>query len=273
MASVTLRNTAFPVGASIGAYLLTQKAPYVNAAPTGAAVTTATVAADGSVSFAGLASSTRYTAYYTPGGSDFRYVDFTTDSGARQDSGAGEHPEAYEDVKLRLWSGSNVAQNMPRRNAGGNTAAPVSGTLLLAGDLVLPKGRTVSRVVVVSGTTAGVALTHQVFSLYRQSDLGLIRATADDTSTAWGADTEKSLALSSPYTPVEDLAVYVGILITVTTTVPTLSGTIMKNVALSGASPALAATADTGLTGTPASLPATAGALTAVVGVPFVAVR
>lgn len=273
MASIALKNKAFPVGASIGAYLLTQKAPYVNAAPTGSAVTTATVDATGVVTFTGLAENTRYTAYYTPGGSDFRYVDFTTPSDARTEQGAGDHVEAISDARERLWlPGGVVAQNMERYLASDNVAAAASGTLLMAGRLVLPKGRPTSKITVISGTMAGATLTHQRFGYYRAVDRVKLAETADDTSTAWGADTAKELALTAPYTPGEDVAVYVGILVTATTP-PSYSGRNVKSTAISGlyTNPKLGASSDTGLDGT--SLPATAAALTALVGTAYVAVR
>jgi hypothetical protein len=277
MSSVTLKNKAFPVGASIGAYLLTQKAPYVNAAPTGSAVATATVAADGSVTFVGLIPKTRYTAYYTPGGSDFRYIDFTADEGGRSSIGQmGPNEEAVQDVRNRVWlPGQGVAENMDICIAKDNVAAPASGTLLIAGGMLLPKGKTISRIGFISGTTAAGTPTHQVFALYRRSSLAKLAAvTADDTSTAWAADTAKELVLATPYTPAEDESVY-GVLLVTATTVPTLTGANMKSAAVSGlltTSPK-GATADASLAGTPASLPATLGALTAVAGCAYCWVR
>jgi hypothetical protein len=41
------------------------------------------------------------------------------------------------------------------------------------------------------------------------------RSTADQTSTAMGANTAKTVNLSSPWTPTVDTAVYVGVMVTV----------------------------------------------------------
>lgn len=73
--TVTLRsNQRFPVGQSVGAYLETARND--GAAPTGAAVETQTVAADGSLTFTTLTDNARYVAYAQVGGVH-TYVRFT----------------------------------------------------------------------------------------------------------------------------------------------------------------------------------------------------
>lgn len=81
MASVTLTAAdRFPAGTSVSAYLASnwlQSQLPPTGAPQGAAAATASVAADGSLTFTGLADDARYYAYAQVGGQD-RYVKFST---------------------------------------------------------------------------------------------------------------------------------------------------------------------------------------------------
>jgi hypothetical protein len=96
--------------------------------------------------------------------------------------------------------------------------------------------------------------------------LNVLAKTADDTTTAWNLNTTKTLAISGGYTPTTDLPVYLGIMVAATT-VPTLVQVGISTV-IGGLTPMIAATSTTGLT-TPASLGATAGALTALNGLAY----
>lgn len=269
MASITLRaNTVFPAATVVSVYPRANK--ILGQAPSGSAVTTGTVAADGTVSFTGLADGTGYTAYALVSAVNV-YIDFVTET-PRLPSPLSQQ-EPLEDARRRLWlPGGAVTETLTRADAVSNTAAPVSGTLLLAGGAVLPKGKTITRVGFVAGTTAGGTLTHQVFSVYRADTKALLGVTGDDVATAWAANAVKELVLATPVTPTEDIPVYFGLLVTATT-VPTLAGAIAQSAALNALTPVIAATADAGLAGTPASVPAVAGALTGVVGTPYAYVK
>jgi hypothetical protein len=161
-----------------------------------------------------------------------------------------------------------IAENAPRILAD-TTISLTSGTLRLAGGLVLPGGTQISNISFHSGATAGATLTNQWFCLVDQS-LNVLAKTADDTSTAWGARAVKTLALSSPYTPANDIAVYVGILVAATTT-PNIQG-VTNGQGNSGdvqfKTPSWGGTSTTGLTN-PASLGATAAAITAATSLPY----
>lgn len=79
MASATINSDRFPVGTSVSAYKRSDF-PGVPEVPSGApsglvAVSTATVASDGSLTFSGLADDTKYAAYASVSGQD-RYVFF-----------------------------------------------------------------------------------------------------------------------------------------------------------------------------------------------------
>lgn len=159
-----------------------------------------------------------------------------------------------------------IVENVPRALiAGANLSALTSGTLLVVGGLVLPPGTEVNNISFMSGTTAGATLTNQWFCLLDQSR-NVILKTADDTSTAWAANTVKTKALSSTYAVTSETALYVGILVAATT-VPSLRGmTIDSN--LAGLATILCGNSTTGLTN-PASLGATAAAITAGGNLPW----
>jgi hypothetical protein len=141
-----------------------------------------------------------------------------------------------------------------------------SGTLLLSGGCVLRGGQAVTSITFLSGNVAGATLTNQWFCLVKQSDLSILRKTVDDTNAAWPANTAKTLNLSSTYIPANDTAIYLGCLTTATTP-PNLRGGSSQSVVI-GLAPIYCGTSTTGLTD-PASLGATAGALSALQTVPF----
>lgn len=271
MASHLLKNSKFPAGTSVGVYLATQRAiSDPNGTPYGSAIQSATVAADSSLLFTGLADDTDYVAY----AATFGYVTFRTVN-QREDQGAQQRlPEPRQDGKARLWNpGGAIETNIPRTDAVANVAPLASGTLFLTGGAVLPAGQTVSRVGFVSGTTAAGTPTNQWFVIVRQSDLAVLGKTADDTTTAWAANTVKELALATPLVPADDTPVWLGILVAAATP-PSLLGVALANVILSNmlTAPVLSGASNTGLT-VPSGLGATATAPTGNVNVPLAFVR
>ena len=124
-----------------------------------------------------------------------------------------------------------------------NLAVLSSSRLTLVG-VDLKKGVPISNVSFHSATTAGATLTHTWFCIV---DKGLVmkRATVDDTSASWAANTRKTIALSSEYTPAYDGLHYIGIVVT-GTTVPTLSG-FTGLVSQNTVPPILTGTSTTGL--------------------------
>jgi hypothetical protein len=105
-------------------------------------------------------------------------------------------------------------------SAAMNLAA--SGRLILFGaPYPLRAGVTYSSITFLS-TGAANGPTNQWFTIVGKSDLLTKRSTVNDTTTAWGSNAYKTLALSSSYTPASDIDVYIGIVVTVTTTMPTL---------------------------------------------------
>jgi hypothetical protein len=277
MASLIIRDSRFPVASNVSLYLSSQKgrpsnpqltAPNDGTAPSGAAVAgPVAVAADGSVTFTGLADGTGYTAYAVVN-SYHVYADARTDPPFITEKGRESRVrETTADAKRRLWlPGQGIEETINRPDVVSNAIPLTSGTLLLAGGAVIRAKQPVSRIGFVSGTTAGATLTAQWFALIRQSDLAVLAKTVDDAATAWPANTLKELALSAPYTPDDDTAVYLACLVAATTP-PSLMGVAFANAvmaSLGGVASTVCGTSTTGLTN-PASLGANAAAITATV--------
>jgi hypothetical protein len=136
-----------------------------------------------------------------------------------------------------------------------NTSLLSSGRLSLQA-IWLPAGITINSISFWSATTAGATLTNQLFGLY-DNNLNLLRSSVNDTSTAWAANSRKTLALTSAFTTTYSGLHYLGIMVTATT-VPTIKGNTAKTGGqLNAGAPSMGGTSNTGLT---TALPATANA-------------
>ncbi len=136
-----------------------------------------------------------------------------------------------------------------------NTALLSSGRLSLQA-IYIPAGTVVTSISFWSATTAGATLTNQLFGLY-DSSLNLLRSSTNDTSTAWAANSKKTLSLTSTFTTTYSGIHYLGIMVAATT-VPTIKGNTAKvGGQLNAAAPSMGGTSTTGLT---TALPATAAA-------------
>lgn len=124
--------------------------------------------------------------------------------------------------RYRRPSGA-VAESVPRAWATmGNVALLSTGRVTMVG-IEIDAGQLITSITFVSGTTALSAGTHQWFALCNSSRVQL-RATSDDTSTAWANNAPKTLNLSSTFTTTYTGMYYVAIMVTAST-VPTLSAT------------------------------------------------
>lgn len=130
-------------------------------------------------------------------------------------------------------------------------AVLAQGRLQLFG-IDLPVGITVTSITFMSATTALSVGVNQWFGLFSNAYVPL-RLTADDTSTAWAADSEKTLALTSPFVTTYPGIHYLGISV-VATTRPSLAGWSMLPVTIATLAPVLGGNSSTGLTN-PASCP------------------
>jgi len=136
-----------------------------------------------------------------------------------------------------------------------NTALLSTGRLSLQA-IWLPAGVTISSISFWSATTAAATPTNQLFGLF-DSSYNLLRSSTNDTTTAWAANSKKTLSLTSTFTTTYSGLHYLGIMVTATT-VPTLKGNTAKvGGQLNAAAPSMGGTSTTGLT---TALPATAAA-------------
>jgi hypothetical protein len=161
--------------------------------------------------------------------------------------------------------------NLFRRQAGGNLSA-LTTQVMTSAAILLYAGDVVTNLTFMSGATAASVPTNWWFALYdTQATPALIAQSADQTTTAWAADTAKTLALASPYTVLTTGIYYASVMVKATTP-PTLIGASVQADA-SGAvvtgQKVLARTSGSSLT---ATAPATIASPTTVGTVPYVIV-
>jgi len=127
-----------------------------------------------------------------------------------------------------------------------NTSLLSTGRLSLQA-IAIREGELLTSISFWSATTAAGTPTNQIFGLYNNT-LALLRGTNNDTTTAWGANTRKTLNLTSTFTTTYTGLYYLGIMVTATT-VPTVKGyTARTGGQLNAAAPSLGGTSNTGLT-------------------------
>lgn len=151
------------------------------------------------------------------------------------------------------------AETFPRRLVPEvNTSLLSTGRLSLQA-IAIRAGELLTSISFFSATTAAGTPTNQIFGLY-DNTLALLRSTNNDTTTAWAANTRKTLSLTSTFTTTYTGLYYLGIMVTATT-VPTIKGyTAVTGAQLKGTAPNLGGTSSTGLT---TALPNPAAAITA----------
>lgn len=170
-------------------------------------------------------------------------------------------------LSVNDWSKATatVRENFPRLGSMANLAGHLtSGRLHLYG-MWYEAGDVVTSVSFWSGTTALVTGSNQWAALFDGSRVKLA-VSADDTSGAWSASTEKTFTLTAPYT-IPTSGVYYHGLCVVASTMPSMTG-FATLATLNAKAPAMSGYADASLTN-PASCPATAAALTGTAGVAY----
>jgi hypothetical protein len=176
---------------------------------------------------------------------------------------------ASESYYLGGQNQGTLRDNGARRLAGADLAALTTQVMTDVG-LYLEKGDVVKFLTFLSGGTAAGTPTNWWFALYSPDGQTLLGQTADQTNTAWAANTPMKVALASPYT-VPATGVYRAAVMVKATTVPTLAGDSVRaaaSAAIVTGQTVLAQTSGTGLT---ATAPATIATPTAVGTVPYVA--
>lgn len=121
-------------------------------------------------------------------------------------------------------------RNLPRTgltdSAGDTGNVALATGVMTSVPIFLAAGDLVTNLSFVSGATAAGTPTNYWFALYdNQATPALIGQTADQTTTAWAANTVKTLALATAYRVVKTGLYYAACMVTATTP-PSLLGTI-----------------------------------------------
>lgn len=157
-----------------------------------------------------------------------------------------------------------LAQTCRRNQPTANAVFLNTGQLSLVG-IYLRAGQVINNITFYSATTAASVPLNQWFALY-DKNRNKLAVTADNTTTAWAAETGRTLALAAPYTVPTSGMYYLGICV-VASTCPTLRSEV-SGVVVTGTAPILAGVSTTGLTD-PTTAPLTAAALTASGNFPY----
>lgn len=178
-----------------------------------------------------------------------RYGDNTDPSWLRQGSPSGPR-----------------AQSLSALDCATDTAALATGVMT---SVWVPWqcGELISNITFVSGATAADTPTHWWFALYTGAG-ALLAQSADQTTTAWAANTAKTLALATAQRPTSAAGVYAAVMVAATAA-PSLAGITLENAVMAGAlrsSVVLAKTSGSSLTTT---APATIATPTTVATIPF----
>lgn len=160
--------------------------------------------------------------------------------------------------KANLGETGTIAETIPRELCPEvNTTAGASGTLFLQA-IYLTAGQTVSNITFWSATTAAGTPTNGFFALY-DANRNLLAQSANFTTEAWGSNSKKTKAMTSPYRIPTSGLYYIGLLQVATTIATIKGGTAKTGGQLAAAGPTLHGTSNTGLTTT---LPNPANAIT-----------
>jgi hypothetical protein len=161
---------------------------------------------------------------------------------------------------VNLGITNTLAETMPRETCPevNATIPTASGTLFMQA-IYLKAGQLVSNITISSATTAANTPTNYFFALYSGARALLAQST-NQTTTAWAANTVKTLAMSTPYRVPTSGLYYIGLMMTATAVITAKGGTAKTGGQLAAAVPILHGTSTTGLT---TALPDPAAAITA----------
>lgn len=152
-----------------------------------------------------------------------------------------------------------LAETMPREICPEvNTVAPTASGTLFLNAIYLAAGQLVSNITISSATTAAGTPTNYFFALYSGAR-ALLAQSANQTTTAWAANTVKTLAMTTPYRVPTSGLYYIGIMMTATTIITTKGGTAKTGGQLASTVPILHGISSTGLT---TAMPDPAAAIT-----------
>lgn len=168
-----------------------------------------------------------------------------------------------------LLNGGNVRRSTLPRHLADTDLAALTTQVMLSAAIVLQAGDLVTNLTFRSGGTAANTPTNWWFALYSSAATpALLAQTADQTSTAWAADEEKTVALATPQRIATAGVYYAAIMMKATAPV-SLAGHAVDHAEISTgflSQKLLAATSGSSLA---ATAPATIATPTAVVNVPY----
>lgn len=181
--------------------------------------------------------------------------------------------EGYYDARRNQDTGLAtpiVAENVPWYVCSADLAVLTTQQLWLTA-IELPPRQLISTLEFISGATAANTPTNWWFVLADKNRL-VLGISADQTSTAWAANTAKKVALAAAYTtPDYPDFYYVGMMMKATTPVSLRGPAALGNVIMANTDlPLKAGTSNTGAS-TPPIVGATLTAITAGVSVPYCA--
>lgn len=172
--------------------------------------------------------------------------------------------EAAEGPVIASGGSTVISGNMSRHAALTDLTLLTSAALRVT-PVYLIQGQVVTNISFCSGGTAINTPANWWFALYSILGAALLAQTADQTSTAWAANTIKTVALTAAQT-IGTTGIYiVGIMVKGAATC-TLFGRAAGHAVLTPAGSYNGTTADSGLT---ATAPALVGAVTGAVGQPW----
>lgn len=162
-------------------------------------------------------------------------------------------------AKPNLGPTGTLAETIPREICPEvNTAAPTASGTLFMQAIYLTAGQLISNITISSATTAAGTPTNYFFALYSAAR-ALLAVSANQTTTAWAANTVKTLAMTTPYRVPTSGLYYIGLMMVATTVITTKGGTAKTGGQLASTVPILHGASSTGLT---TAMPDPAAAIT-----------
>lgn len=181
----------------------------------------------------------------------------------------GRYPVTNPNWTLNGSASGLFRENVPRFQCNGNLSA-LTTEVMLATAIHLDAGEIVTNLTFMSATTAANTPVNWWFALYSNASTpALMAQTADQTTTAWAANTAKTVALATAQR-ISESGIYYAAIMVKATAVPTLVGFAVHHANVAGAivsgQKVLARTSGSSLTDT---APATIATPTTVANIPY----